>query len=131
MFDNDANEVGVSATRFPPTTVVSEIDTVFVVVVPSWGLLEDNHHIHIFVLNEMDQVLLGPCLRWLTHTHFALRASTSLAMPAMPRLQHAHRSSSLSLSNSADTAGVDLALVFIFLDGDFYSRIAYFMVFSL
>jgi len=104
---------------------------VFVVVVPSWGLLEDNHHIHIFVLNEMDQVLLGPCLRWLTHTHFALRASTSLAMAAMPRLQHAHRSSSLSLSNSADTAGVDLAVVFIFLDGDFYSRIAYFMVFSL
>ena len=89
VFDNDANEVGVSATRFPPTTVVSEIDTVFVVVVPSWGLLEDNHHIHIFVLNEMDQVLLGPCLRWLTHTHFALRASTSLAMAAMPRLQHA------------------------------------------
>ena len=55
----------------------------FVVVVPPWGLLEDNHHIHIFVLNEMDQVLLGPCLRWLTHTHFALRASTSLAMAAM------------------------------------------------
>ena len=69
----------------------------FVVVVPSWGLLEDNHHIHIFVLNEMDQVLLGPCLRWLTHTHFALRASTSLAMAAMPRLQHAQRSSYLFL----------------------------------